>query len=126
MIEHEGSGWRIAIDSSRNKFPVMIGGNSWAIELTKNEWSSLVPLVMDLEREHRNLVEQLMPQETLSLELERDPWWGCLEGDRESWNLQLILQGDGLEQRGFEAFWPIPTAQIVAKTMRIVWDSFND
>ena len=124
MINHEGPGWRLARDPSRRSFPVLIGGDGWAFELTENEWLSLVPLVDELINEHKKLENQLMKEESISLEIERQPWWGCLDGDRESWSLQIILegQGEGESLRGLEAFWPIPAAQAITSAMRTVWD----
>ena len=94
MIEEEGPGWRLARDPSRGRFPVMIAGESWAIELTEDEWNSLIPLIKDLIDQHQQLENQLMPEEGLELELERQGWWCCLEGDRNSWTLKLILQSN--------------------------------
>ena len=68
----------------------------------------------------------LMTEEALSLEMERLPWWGCLDGDRQKWSLQLVLHGDEGHMRGAEAYWPIPAAQAVASAMRTMWDSCND
>ncbi len=125
MIQTEGPGWLLIRDSSRENFSVMIGGDGWAIELTEQEWSELVQLVFDLEAQHRYLKNQLMPQEAISVELERLSWWGCLEGDRCSWSLRLILQGDHAQMRGAELFWPIPAAQAITTAMRTMWDSYQ-
>ena len=123
MITKEGPGWRLAMDPSRKRFPVLIGGESWAIELTDQEWESLVPLLLDLINQHQLLENQLMPQEAITLEIEREPWWACIDGNRYSWSLKLILQGDGEHLRSAEAFWPIPAAQDIAEAMRTIWDS---
>ncbi len=125
MLEKEGSGWRLARDSSRKNFPVLIGGKYWAIELTENEWIDLLQLVIDLVDEHKKLQNQLMKEETVSLELERHPWWACIDGDRKEWSLHLILEGDGIHKRGVEAYWPTPSAQYVTNEMRTIWDSLN-
>ncbi len=123
MFEQEGPGWRLARDTSRMPFPVLIGGESWAIELTENEWKTLFSLVEELADQHLALVNQLMPEEAVSLEIEREFWWACLDGDKQAWSLKLILQGNGEGFRGVEAFWPIPAAQSIATAMRNLWDS---
>ena len=120
MIQHEGSGWRVARDSSRSSFPVIIGGDGWALELTEEEWISLIPLIEDLINQHKQLENQLIPEESIYLEIERKPWWACLDGDRDSWSLQLILEDSGTSNRGFEAYWPIPAAQSIASAMRSI------
>ena len=122
MIQHEGPGWRFARDTSRSIFPVIIGGDGWVVELTEKEWISLIPLIDELINQYQQLRNQLMKEESICLEMEREIWWGCLDGDRESWTLQLILEGKGQSLRGFEAFWPIPAAQAITSAMRKVWD----
>ena len=123
MIQHEGPGWRLARDTSRRTFPVMIGGDGWALELTEEEWISLIPLINDLIKQHTQIEKQLMQEESIFLEIERQPWWGCLDGDRHSWSLKIVLDGDDESSRGFEAYWPIPAAQAITSAMRTVWDT---
>ncbi len=125
MIQKEGPGWQIAMDSSRGFFPFMIGGDDWAIELTKNEWETLIPLIDDLISQHQQMQSVLMPEEMIALEIERKPWWGCLEGYKDSWSLQLILYGQANHERGAELFWPMPAAQKITTEMRRIWDSFQ-
>ena len=69
MIEQEGPGWRLARDTSRKIFPVMIGGDGWAFELAEDEWTSLVPLINDLIEQHKQLENQLMKEEKICLEI---------------------------------------------------------
>ena len=121
MIAKEGSGWRLAWDPSRDSFPYLIGGEGWALELTKDEWNSLFSIISDLIAQHQKLENQLMPQESLCLELERDSWWGCLDGDKFSWSLQLALPGGAA--RGGEVSWPAQIAKAFVHEMRTVWDS---
>ena len=123
MIQKEGPGWRLARDKSRGLFPVLLGGDSWAIELTEYEWTSLCTLLRDLIDQLKQLEDQLMAEENLCLEIERDPWWGCLDGDRNNWSLKLVLQGDSSQMRGVEVFWPNQAAQAIATAVRTMWDS---
>ncbi|MFL0731274.1 MAG: DUF1818 family protein, partial [Prochlorococcus sp.] len=46
MIQKEGAGWRLARDPARTAFPVLIGGESWAVELTQAEWKLLMALIV--------------------------------------------------------------------------------
>ncbi len=123
MIEEEGTGWRLAKDSLRGEFPVLIGGNFWSTELTENEWNSLMLLLIDLIKQHDQYKNQLMKEELITLEIEREPWWACIDGGRESWSLKLILSGDRRNRRGIEMYWPIPEAQAFVSAMRTMWDS---
>tara|TARA_B100000029_G_C17049952_1_gene769120 strand:- start:12 stop:386 length:375 start_codon:yes stop_codon:yes gene_type:complete len=118
MIQHEGPGWRFARDSSRGHFSVLLGGDGWAFELNEKEWSCLTSLLDELIDQHKKLESQLMREEAICLEIGRESWWVCLEGDRDAWSLQLVLEGDDRCLRGFEAYWPIPAAQSMISAMK--------
>ena len=123
MIQQEGPGWRLAHDPSRLRYPVLIGGEAWAFELTEWEWQGLVALVSELTNQHQALVDQLLEEEAITLEMERAPWWGCLEGHRDRWALHVLLEADATGGRGVEGHWPAPAAQAVTAAMRTIWDS---
>ncbi len=84
MIQKEGAGWRLARDPARTAFPVLIGGESWAVELTQAEWKLLMALIVELTDQHQQLVTQLLAEESVCLEMERQSWWACLDGDRHA------------------------------------------
>ena len=125
MIPQEGPGWRLALDCDRSDFSVLIGGEGWAFELTEKEWHGLVTLLSELIRQHHSLQDQLMAEEAIELEMECQGWWGFLVGDRQSWSLQVVLQGyQG--SRGVEGHWPAPAAQAFTTAMRTAWDCTSD
>ena len=121
VIQQEGAGWRVSRDPSRGHYCVLVGGERWAFELTEPEWRDLVDLVETLEQQHRGLVDQLMPDETIELELDRGVWWGCLSGDCSQWELRILLTP--LKGRAAEGEWPAPAAAAVVAAMRTLWDS---
>ena len=123
MNKQEGAGWRIIIDSSRDNFSTLIGGETWAIELNNSEWENLVKVVIDLSDQYKLVKDQLMEEESITLELERSPWWAILEGDQFGWNLKLILSDSGLLNRGAEVYWPRNVTEHVTNAMRTMWDS---
>ncbi len=123
MIKQEGPGWRIIRDLSRDNFSSLIGGENWAIELTQYEWEELVRLVIDLSDQYRDVKDQLMGDEDITLELERSYWLAILKGDQYGWNLKLILNGSLSVNRGAEVFWPRNVTKQVSKAMRTMWDS---
>ncbi|ABX09479.1 DUF1818 family protein [Prochlorococcus marinus] len=126
MIEHEGPGWRLAWDPSKKNYPFLIGGENWAFEVSEREWKILVQIINELIDQHQSLKNQLMPEESISLELERTPCWACIEGNKNSWSLKLILEGDdsdGYQSRSVEMYWPIPIAQMITAGLRKMWDS---
>ena len=123
MIKKEGPGWRIIRDSSRDKFSTLIGGDNWAIELNQSEWDNLVRVVSDLSNQYRNIKDQLMGDEDITLELESSPWIAILKGDQYGWNLTLILGSGDSFQRGAEVSWPRNVTFHLANAMRKMWDS---
>tara|TARA_Y100001968_G_scaffold174991_1_gene160381 strand:- start:559 stop:939 length:381 start_codon:yes stop_codon:yes gene_type:complete len=123
VIKKEGPGWRIIRDSSRNNFSTLIGGESWAIELNKSEWESLVKVVNDLFDQYKNIKEQLMGDEDITLELEAKPWLAFLKGDQYGWDLKLILDSTDSLNRGAEVYWPRTVTVSIANAMRLMWDS---
>ena len=125
MIQKEGPGWRLARDSSRHHFSMLIGGDGWAFELTEKEWITLTSLVAELIDQHQKLETQLMPEETICLEIGREDWWACLEGGCDSWSLRLVLEGNDQHLRGFEASWPAPAAQSIASAIQAMTKTPN-
>ena len=121
MIQQEGDGWRVSHDPSRGEFCVLVGGERWAFELTEPEWRDLVDLLATLEQQHRGLVDQLMPEESIELELDRGVWWGCLSGDRSQWELRILLTPQ--QGRAAEGEWPAPAAAAAVAALRTLWDS---
>ena len=123
MIKQEGPGWRIIRDSSRNNFSTLIGGETWAIELNQSEWNSLVKVVIDLSDQYKDIKDQLMGDEDITLELESNPWLAILKGDQYGWSLKLILDSGDSLIRGAEVFWPRNVTFQLANAMRTMWDS---
>ena len=106
MIKKEGLGWRLIRDQSRGDFTTLIGGENWAIELTDSEWNSFVQVVFDLYQQYLDVKDQLMGDEDITLEIERNPWMAILKGDRYGWSLKFILSQSEALHRGAEFFWP--------------------
>ncbi len=123
MIKKEGPGWRIIRDSSRDNFSTLIGGESWAIELNQLEWEILIKLILDLSNQYRDVKDELMGDEDITLESGRNPWLGILKGDQYGWSLKLILYSNDSINRGAEVFWPRNVTESVTSAMRIMWDS---
>ena len=123
MLKQEGPGWRIIRDSTRDNFSALIGGDSWAIELNQYEWESLVKVVIDLSDQYKDIKDQLMGDEDITLEMEFNPWLAILKGDQYGWNLKLILSSNDSLNRGAEVFWPRDVTFCLATAMRKMWDS---
>ena len=123
MIKKEGPGWRIIRDSSRNNFSTLIGGETWAIELNEAEWKTLVKVIIDLSDQYKNIKDQLMGEEDITLEMESNPWLAILQGDQHGWNLKLILESNDSLNRGAEVSWPRTVTFHLVNALRKMWDS---
>ena len=122
MIQLEGQGWRLAWRDGHQPlgappFPVLIGGQGWAVELTAAEAKALAAAVVDLTGEHQALVDQLMAEEAISLELERGPWWLALEGDRLQWSLKGVLSPEA-GQRALEVSWSVEASPDLCQALQ--------
>jgi hypothetical protein len=123
MQVQEGEGWRWLEDPARHPFAVLIGGQDWAVELTAEEARGLQRGLVQLMQEHRSLADQLMPEEAISLEMERGPLWMALEGDREGWQLRFVLT-PASQSRAVEGSWqPEASAALVAALMASLAES---
>lgn len=118
-VHREGEGWRLAWDAGRQPFAVLIGGAGWAVELTAPEAEALRGAVAELVAQHAALVDELMAEEAISLELEREPWWVEIEGDRARWGLRVMLMGPS-GQRAFEGSWPHPASGAFSQALQLL------
>ncbi len=123
MIQYEGPGWRFIRDISRKKFTVLLGGKDWAVEISEQEWQSLCPSLVQLLDQYQVLKDQLMKEEQIFLEIERNSWWLCLDGVKDAWTLSLILSYEEIQDRSLELSWPYPSAHEISSTIRVIWDS---
>lgn len=131
MLEREGQGWRLVWDPHRAPFPLLIGGDGWASELTALEGQALCRAVLMVRGQHRELVATLMKEEALSLEFTgsvpgpppgvEGSLWVALEGDRLAWSLRFVLQ-PASGQRGLEGFWARGAAEAFAAACALLED----
>ncbi len=124
MIQREGKGWRLELNTAKRNFPVLIGGENWAVELSKNEWDNLGLVIPKLIDQFEAVKNSLMREEKIFIEIDRSPWWACIEGTRDDWQLKLILSGDGCEGRAVELCWHEKASEAIVSVMRIMWDSY--
>ena len=87
------------------------------MELSDTEAIALREAVADLVAQHAALVDQLMAEEAIGLELERGVWWLAIEGDREGWELQVVLT-PAAGQRAIEGRWPHPASRAFTQALQ--------
>ena len=74
--------WRLLKDLKKGKFCFLIGVDNWSIELQKSEFNSLYLLLVRINEELLFIRDELMDEESITLELEQLPWYIHLEGKR--------------------------------------------
>jgi len=116
--------WRLIKDFKKGKFCFLIGVDNWSIELQKNEFYSLYLLLLKINEQLLVIKNELMDEESISIELEKLPWYIELEGKKEEWSLRLIFESQE-QTRSFEMYWPIPIAQNLFYEIKKMWDSMD-
>ena len=116
--------WRLLKDFKKGKFCFLISVDNWSIELQKSEFNSLYLLLLRLNEQLSGIENELMDEETISLELEKLPWYVELEGKKEEWSLRFVFESQD-NNRSFEMYWPIPIAQNLFYEIKKMWESMD-
>ena len=74
MIENQKK-WRLFRDFKKGKFCFLIGVDNWAVELQKSEFDSLYFLLIRINEQLLGIKNELMDEESVTLELEQLPWY---------------------------------------------------
>ena len=102
----------------------MISVDNWSIELQKNELFSLYILLLRINNQLLDIKNELMDEESITLELEQLPWYVELEGKKNEWSLRLIFESQE-QTRSFEMYWPIPIAETLLNEIKKMWESMD-
>jgi len=116
--------WRLLRDFNKGKFCFLISVDNWSIELQKSEFSSLYFLLLRINEQLLCIKDQLMDEESITLELEQLPWFIELQGKKNEWSLRLVFESQD-QTRSFEMYWPIPIAQNLFYEIKNMWESMN-
>ena len=116
--------WRLLRDLKKGKFCFLIGVDNWSIELQRNEFKSLYLLLIKINKQLFDIKKDLMDEESITLELEKLPWYIELKGKKNEWSLRFIFDGQG-QSRSFEMYWPIPIAQNLSYEIKKMWESMD-
>ena len=102
----------------------MIGVDNWSIELQKSEFYSLYLLLIKLNEQFQDINNELMDEESITLELEKIPWYIELNGKKNEWSLRFVFESQD-QTRSFEMYWPIPIAQNLSYEIKKMWESMD-
>ena len=123
MIENQKK-WRLFRDFKKGKFCFLIGVDNWAVELQKSEFDSLYFLLIRINEQLLGIKNELMDEESVTLELEQLPWYIELEGKKNEWSLRFVFDSQD-QTRSFEMYWPIPIAQNLSYEIKNMWESMD-
>ena len=116
--------WRLLRDFKKGKFCFLIGVDNWSIELQKSEFDSLYFLLLRINEQLFDIKNELMDEESISLEFEKLPWYIELEGKKNEWSLRFVFESQD-QTRSFEMYWPIPIAQNLFFEIKKMWESMD-
>ena len=116
--------WRLVRDFKKGKFCFLISVAKWSIELQKSEFNSLYLLLLKINEQLSVIKDELMDEESISLELENLPCYVQLEGKINEWSLRFVFESQD-QTRSFEMYWPIPIAQSLFFEIKKMWESMD-
>ena len=116
--------WRLLRDFKKGKFCFLIGVDNWSIELQRSEFNSLYFLLLRINEQLLGIENELMDEESISLELEQLPWYIVLEGKKNEWSLRFVFESQD-QTRSFEMYWPIQIAQNLFYEIKKMWESMD-
>ena len=116
--------WRLLRDFKKDKFCFLIGIDNWSIELQKSEFDSLYLLLSRINEQLLGIKNELMDEESISLQIEQLPWYIELRGNKNEWSLRFVFESQD-QTRSFEMYWPIPIAQNLFFEIKKMWESMN-
>ena len=116
--------WRLLRDLKKGKFCFLISVDNWSIELQKSEFYSLYLLLLRINEQLLGIKDELMDEESITLQLEQLPWYIELEGKKSEWSLRFVFESQD-QTRSFEMYWPIPIAQNLFYEIKNMWESMN-
>ena len=116
--------WRLIRDFKKGKFCFLIGVDNWSIELQKSEFNSLYLLLLRIDEQLLCIKSELMDEESITLELEKLPWYIELKGKKNEWSLRFVFESQD-QTRSFEMYWPKPIAQNLFYEIKNMWESMD-
>jgi len=116
--------WRLLKDLKKGKFCFLISVDNWSIELQRSEFYGLYFLLLKINEQLLVIRDELMDEESITLELEQLPWYVQLEGNKNEWSLRFVFESQD-QTRSFEMYWPIPIAQNLFYEIKNMWESMD-
>ena len=103
---------------------MLIGVDNWSSELQESEFNSLYLLLLRINEQLLDIYNELMDEESITLELEQPTWYIQLEGKKNEWSLRFVFESQE-QTRSFEMYWPLPIAQNLFFEIKKMWESLD-
>jgi len=97
-------------------FVALVGGEGWACELRAAELRALCHGVAVLVRQHSAVADQLMAEESITINHESCGLWLELCGTAASWSLRFLLEPE--TDRGCEGAWSAQASHQLALALQ--------
>ncbi|MBZ8181649.1 MAG: DUF1818 family protein [Oscillatoria sp. PMC 1051.18] len=113
-----GNGWRIGWNPGTATYCGLVGGDDWAIELTKAELDDFCRLLAQLAQTMSKMSRELMDEEKIACEAESNLLWLEVEGYPSAYDLRLILN-TGRRCEGNWSVAAVPELVQAAKNLKV-------
>jgi hypothetical protein len=113
-----GRGWRLGWNPEATEFQGLVGGDTWAVELTQGEFDDFCRLLGQLAETMTQMAQELMDEEKIACEVESDWLWMQVEGYPHAYTVQFILN-TGRRAEGSWSVDAVADLVQVAKTLKI-------
>ncbi|MBW4647085.1 MAG: DUF1818 family protein [Kastovskya adunca ATA6-11-RM4] len=113
-----GTGWRLGWNPEAVEYQGLVGGETWAVELTEAELNDFCRLLAQLVQAMDQIAEELMDEEKISCEAESNLIWLEVEGYADAYTLRFILNSG----RCCEGSWSaaaVPELVQAAQTLKV-------
>lgn len=109
----EGEGWRLGWDATALDYKGLLGGATWAIELTEAEFNTFRRLAIDINQTMGAIAAELMDAERITCEAEAEGLWLEAEGFPDAYSLRFILASG----RRCEGEWDTAAAKQIVQAV---------
>ena len=114
----QGQGWRLGWDRNASEFNGLLGGDDWAIELTRAEFNDFCRLLIQLSETIDQVARELMDEEAIACEATSELLWMEVRGYPQAYSLSFIL----LTGRRGEGQWSAPIVPNLIQAAQVIFE----
>lgn len=87
----KGQDWRLGWRPEAEGFCGLVGGNTWAIELTCDEFTEFCHLFTQLIETMATMASELMDEEAIAIDLQTERIWMLAQGYPQDYAIRFVL-----------------------------------